>query len=257
MTPEQIILLLETSAKQYTSIEAKINVTGYITENEEEILHGVYEITTRWSHDKEYWNIYRTIYPTSNFPHTREEVITYAFTDQQTKKLTQEHGKTPRGLVRLGGKRKADQSFLTINMALWEYCDVLWKRIHDLHDIAVKYDRFHNLYELKVKVQNPIDAAYIFYLDPTKKFIPVKKEIIENESLVKHIKCSQFQNVNNVWIPYLYSCTEFRERRMQNYEVEEVSANIYIEERLFDFDFPPDTIIIDEIADIKQKFKMQ
>jgi hypothetical protein len=257
MTPEQIILFMETSARQYACIEAKINATGYITENEEEILHGVYEITTRWSKDKEYWNISRTIYPTTNFPQTREEIVTYAFTDQQTKKLTEEPNKTPRGLVRFGGKRDADQSFLTINLALWEYCDVLWKKIHDLHDIALKYDRFSNLYELKVRVRNPIDAAYIFYLDPTKKFAPVKKEITENESPVKHIKCSEFQNVNNVWIPYSYSCTDFREKRMQCYEVEEVSANIEIEDRLFDFDFPPGTIIIDEIADMKHKFKMQ
>ncbi len=141
-------------------------------------------------------------------------------------------------------------------MALWEYCDILWKKIHDLHDIALKYDRFSNLYELKVIIQKPIDAAYTFYLDPTKKFIPVKKEITENDTLIKHINCDQFQNVNNVWIPYSYSCTEFKERRKQYYEVEEASANIDIEDSLFDFDFPPDAIVIDEIADIKNKFKM-
>lgn len=256
MTPEQIILLMEASYKQYTSMEAKINATGYIWEEDEQIVHGVYEITTRWTQEKEYWKIYRTIYPTSNHPQTREEIVAYSFTDQQTRQLTQEPDRTPRGLVRFGGKRDVDQSFLTINMAIWEYCDILWNKPHDTRDMVLKYDKICNLYEFMVKMREPVDAVYTFYLDSTKKFIPVKKEIVEGQTLVKHIECSEFQNINNVWIPYKYSCTEHRDNRIEYYEVEQASVNLEIEDNLFDLDFPPETIVIDEIADIKHKFKM-
>ena len=256
MTPEQIILFIETSAKQYTTITAKIKMVGYIDEENEQIIHGVYQIITRWSLDKEYWNIDRTIYPTRNFPHTRENNVTFSFNEQYTKQLTEETDKTPRGLVRLGGKRDTDQSFLTINTALWEYCDILWKKFHDFRDITLKYNRISNLYELKVIIQGPIESVYTFYLDPTKKFIPVKKDIVENNTLIKHIECSQFKNINNVWIPYKYSCTNYREKSMECYEVEEASANIDIEDSLFDIEFPVNAIVIDEIADIKHKFEI-
>ncbi|MBN1973628.1 MAG: hypothetical protein JW787_08305 [Sedimentisphaerales bacterium] len=258
MTPEQLILLIETSAKQYTCMEAKINATGYVQEerSSQQIVQVVSEIHTRWSQDKEYWKISRTTYPTAEQPKTHEEVVTYAFTPQQTKKLTEEPGKTPRGLVRFGNMCDADKSFYTIHSAMWEHCDILWKKLHDQRDMTLKYDKIRNLYEFKVQTWGPGDLAYIFYVDPSRNFIPVKKDIFSQAGLLKHIECDQFQKNNNVWIPYRYSWTEPQQNWMECYEVEKVSANVPIEDRLFDFDFPAGTIIIDEMAYLKQKFKV-
>jgi hypothetical protein len=257
MTPEQLILLMEASAKQYTSMEATINASDYLQEKEtsEQIVQGVYEIVTRWSQDKEYWKISRTIYPTADRPNTHEEIVTYSFSPQQTKQLNEELGKIPRGLVRFGGKRDVDQSFYTIHLALWEYCDILWKKFHDQRDMSLKYDRLSNLYEFKVRMEDSSDSAFLFYVDPTKKFIPVKKDYFVQNTLWKHIECSQFQKINDVWIPYSYFCSDLKQSRVEYYEVEQVSVNVPIEDKLFDFDFPKGTVIIDEIANIKNKFR--
>ena len=259
MTPEQLILLMEASARQYTSMEAQINASSYIHEEDssEELIHGVYEILTRWSNDKEYWRIARTIYPTAEQPNTREEIVTYAFTQQQTKQLNEEPGKIPRGLVRFGGIRDVDRSFYTIHQALWEHCDILWKKLHDQRNISLKYNRISNLYEFKIILEDSADSIFIFYVDPTKKFIPVKKEYFSKNTFVKHLECQNFQNINNVWIPYSYFWKDIRQNLSEYYEVEEVSVNIPIEENLLDFDFPKETIIIDEIANLRHKFEIK
>ena len=256
MIPEQIILLMEASEKQYTSIEAKINASAYIQEGEfsEQVVHGVYEIITRWSQDKEYWKISRTIYPTADDPKTCEEVVTYSFTPEQTKQLNEEEGKIPRGLVRFGGVRDVDRSFYTINRVLWEDCDILWKKLHDQRDMTLKYDRINNLYEFRIVIDEHSGSAFTFYVDPTKKFIPVKKDIFVQNSLIKHLECTQFQIVNDVWIPYRYFCNDLQQKRSEYYEVEQVTANVPIDDKLFDFDFPKGTIIRDEIANMRRKF---
>ena len=256
MTPEQLILLMEASAKQYTSMEAKINASTYLQSKDtsEQTINGVYEIITRWSHDKEYWKISRTIYPTTDHPNTFEEVVTYSFTPDQTKQLNEEPGKIPRGLVRFGGKREVDQSFYTIHLVLWEHCDILWTKPHDQRNMSMKYDRIRNLYEFKVRTDDSSDSVFIFYLDPTKKFIPVKKDFFANDMLLKHLECSQFQRVNDIWIPFRYSCRDLKQNLIEFYDVEQVSANVLIDEKSFDFDFPESAIIRDEIANIKRKF---
>ena len=259
MTPEQLILLMEASAKQYTSMEAKINASAYIQEEEgssQQIVQGVFEIITRWSNDKEYWKISRTIYPTVDHPKTHEEVVTYSFTPQRTRQLTEEPGKTPRGLVRFGGIRDVDQFFYTIHQALWEHCDLLWKKLHDQRDMTLKYDRICNLYEFKVQTHNPLGSIYTFYADPTKKFIPVKKDYFAQNMLVKHLECSNLQKINDVWIPYSYFWTDRQQNRTEYYEVEQASANAPIDDALLDFDFPAGTIIRDEIANLKRKFEV-
>ena len=257
MTPEQLILLMEASAKQYTSIEARINATGYIQEDDEQIIQGVYEIITRWSQDKEYWKISQTIYPTTDQPKEHEETVTCSFSSQKTKQLNEELGKTPRGLVRFGSKRDTDQSFYTINLAIWEHCDFLWKKLHDQRDMSLKYDKISHLYEFKVQTGDSNDLIYMFYVDPAKKFIPVKKDFFAHDTHMKHVECSQFQKINDVWIPYSYFWKDPQQNRMEYYEVKQVSANIPIEDRLFDFDFPAGTIIIDEMAYLKHKFEIR
>lgn len=259
MTPEQIILLMEASAKQYFCMEAKINASDYFQEEGtcEQIVHGVYEIITRWSQDREYWKIAQTIYPTSKQSETHEETATYSFTPDRTKQLNEEPGKTPRGLVRFGGIRDVDLSFYTIHRALWEHCDILWKKMHDQRNMTLKYDKISNLYEFKVRVEDASDSIFIFYVDPTKKFIPVKKDIFSQNALLKHLECKQFQKINDVWIPFNYFWTDPPRNRIEYYEIEQVSANVPIDDYLFDFDFPKGTIIRDEIANMRQKFQAE
>ena len=143
MTPEQIILLMEASAKQYTSLEAKFKAKGYMRERQysDKTLLNVSDINTRWSGDKEYWKISKTTYALDDDTEIRDETITYSFTSKRTKKLTQEPGKTPRGLIRYGDMREAVRSFYTINLVLWENCDLLWKKMHDARDMSLRYDR--------------------------------------------------------------------------------------------------------------------
>ncbi len=257
MTPEQIILLMEASAKQYYSMEAKINASDYLQEEgtSEQVVHGVYEIITRWSQDKEYWKISRTVYPTASQPNMHEEVATYSFSPERTKQLNEEPDKIPRGLVRFGGMRDVDQTFYTIQRVLWEHCDILWKKMHDQRNMTLKYDKLSNLYEFKVVLEDTYDSVYMFYVDPTKKFVPVKKDIFAQNAHQKHLECTQFQKINDVWIPYAYIWKEPLQNRMECYEVEEVSVNIPIDDKLFDFDFPKGTIIRDEIANIRHKFE--
>jgi hypothetical protein len=257
MTPEQLILLMETSSRQYISMEAKINVTGYIQENDEQIIHGVYEIITRWSQDKEYWKISQTIYPTANNPKEYEEVVTYSFTPEKTKQLNEQPGKTPRGLIRFGGKRDTDQSFYTIHTVLWENCDFLWTKLHDQRDMSLKYDKMNHLYEFRIQTCDSDDSVYTFYVDPARKYIPVKKDYFARNAHLKHFECNQFQEVNDVWIPYNYFLKDLQQNQMECYEVEQVSANIPIDDRQFDFDFPIGTIIIDEMAYLKHKLNMK
>ena len=182
--------------------------------------------------------------------------MTYSFTPGQTKQLNEEPGKNPRGLVRFGGKRDVDQSFYTIHFAIWEHCDVLWKKLHDQRNMSLKYDRISNLYEFYVRIEDSSDSGFMFYVDPTKKFIPVKKDYYAQNALFKHLECSQFQKINDVWIPYSYFCSDLKHNRVEYYEVEQVSVNVPIDDRLFDFDFPKGTIVIDEIADMKHKFDL-
>ena len=123
--------------------------------------------------------------------------------------------------------------------------------------MTLKYDRISNLYEFKVQIKEPSDTTLTFYVDPTKKFIPVKKDLSAQNTLLKHFECNQFQKINDVWIPFRYSWTDLQQNCMECYEVEQVSVNVPIDDKLFDFDFPDGTIIRDEIADIKHKFDVK
>lgn len=256
LTSNQLIQLMKASAKQYMSMDTKMKATSYHNDEtaSQSNIQVVREITSRWTQHKKYWKIAETrprIDP-KNGTDIQKEITTYAIHPQWTKRLTEQSGTRPRGLVRPGGIRSEDQTFYTIYLAMWDHCEKLWSNDVEIHEVDLNYDETNNLYELQVQFSHK-GPIHKFYVDPTKNFVPIKREFFTNDGvLAKCLRCEQFRKINNdVWVPFKFSWMAPHVDWSVHYEVEKVSVNKPIEESLLDFAFPKGTVVIDEIANLR------
>ena len=250
LTVQQLIELMKASSNQYTSIDAKMKATSYqkTDANSQPTIQMVRQITSRWSNDRRYWQIEQTKFGNhaTNKPEEEKTVTTYAFRPQWTKRLAEEPGRIPRGNVRAGGVRNEDQTFYTIYWAMWDNCELLWGDTK-LHKVSFNYDKANNIYILEIQIVSDKGPIFKFYVDPTKDFIPSRREFFTNDgTLSRRFQCEEFRMINNLWIPYRYSWFDPMVNHEVVYEVQEVAVNQPIPSNLLDFEFPEGTIVSDD-----------
>jgi len=250
LTVQQLIELMKASSNQYTSIDAKMKATSYqkTDGNSQPKIQMVRQITSRWSKDRRYWQIEQTEFgnDATNKPEEEKTVTTYAVSSQWTKRLVEEAGRIPRGSVRAGGVRNEDQTFYTIYWAMWDNCELL-SGDTKLHKVSFNYDKANNIYILEIQIVSDKGPLFKFYVDPTKDFIPSRREFFTNDgTLARRFQCEEFRMINNLWIPYRYSWFDPMVNYEVVYEVQEVAVNEPIPDNLLDFEFPEGTIVHDD-----------
>lgn len=261
LTPEQLIQLMEASAKQYFSMDAKLKATFYQKDegNAQPAYHRISEITSRWTQDRKYWRISSTGYSGDKLmaPEIGKEIKTYSVHRKWTKYLTEVPDRVPRGVIRSGGADDTDQTFYTIYLALWDRCEEIWKDGVSLYDVNSNHDDANDLYILRVQVNSPEGSIFKLWIDPAKGFIPIRRDTYHGGTgkLLRRVECNQFEKINGVWIPRKFSWNSPYLGWSEQYTVEQVHVNTPIDEKLFDFAFPKGTIVRDEIAGLKYRIE--
>lgn len=268
LTPEQLVLLMKASREQYNSnsIDAKMEATSYQYDANDETetnLRMTREIVSRWTRKKSYSRIVRTTYP-DVIPHegyTPTIIETSGFTPKRFKRLIEvPDNRTPRGVIRAVSSLEEHRhfyNFYTIYGAMWDFFGWPWEKMN-LDKATVTRDEKNDLYIMKVQMgSSPKGRLIILYIDPSKNFIPVKKEFLTYDgTLLTTFECSDFRQPEiGLWIPYQYSVFAPRVHIRIIYEVLNVKVNEPIADDLFDFEFPIGTIVYDEILNLRYKIE--
>jgi len=253
LTFEQLADLTKASAGRYISIDSRMVATSYKNKTDEAAqgeIQMVREITHRSSAErgKSCWRIETTYYQSaeSGKPAERKTVTTYAVTPQYVKRLDETPNGIPRATIRPGGITDLDQDFLTVCLAMWYRCDLLWEK-RDLHKTSVDYDPASGTYILEAQFLSDRGPIWRFWLDPTKDFIATRREFLSKDgTLFNRFWCEDFRKVNGLWVPYRYSWFDPSAKYGVVYEVQEVTVNEPVSDELLDFEFPQGTIVRDE-----------
>ena len=253
ITPEQLVLLMKASSEQYNTITAKMKAMTYQYGDDNKVdpkLRMTRDIVSRWTRKKSFSRTVQTSYPDkiSHKDYTPTTIITYTITPKHSKRLTEaSDNRTPRGYV-TGMSLEKDQPFYTIYAAMWGFFGWPWDKMN-LDEATVTRDEKNNYYIMKVKMGSSTKGPWItLYIDPSKSFIPVKKEFLKHDGTVLlTYQCSDFRQVaNGLWIPYGYFWFGPKGNYGAVYEVEQVTVNKPIPDNLLDFAFPSGTIIHEE-----------
>jgi len=255
LTPEQLILLMRTSSERYVSFDAKIKSMVYEAtgKDSDPKLKLESEITSRWLRNKSYSKTVQTEYfDTTSEGRVLTRTDTYAITPTMTKQLVEmSDSSTPKGYIKSG---KGLDPFYPLYDAMWDIWGP-WEEIN-LEQTTLTRDAENNCYVMKIKMGDSIKGPFIkMYIDPSKGFIPFKKEIMKYDgTLITTHECSDFRQVKkDLWIPYQYFYNDPRTAFSYFYNVEEVTVNDPINEDMLDFAFPEGTIVHDQINNMEYK----
>lgn len=268
LTAKELIKLMKASSQRYVDITANITATAYkeIEGEPEPEVQRITKIITRRTKDRTFWKIDVTLYPSSWYPNINKqyrESKTFAFHPNYTKRLLEEPNRAPSGLIRSGGITHTglDRGFYSIYWVLWgDAMELLWwEKKPRLHETKLHYDKNDNIYILSVQIASEKGPIWEFYVDPDKNFIPIKTEWFRADgTLLKRVKCDEFQQVNHLWIPVKYCWSDpARSEYSEYYEVEKFTVNEPIDPNLLDFSFPAGTIVRDEIAGLKYRIEKE
>jgi len=265
LTPDQLVLLMKASREQYGTIDSKMKVTAYQfdVDNKTNPKHKMDRvIVSRCTRKKSFSRIVETSYPDiiPDKGGIQTTISTCALTPEGCKQLIEaSDNRTPRGYVKLGGSLEKDQgfyqSFFTIHAAMWDFFGWPWEKM-DLNEATISRDEKNNCYVMKVKMGSSQKGPFVtLYVDPSKDFIPVKKEFLKYDgTLLASFECSDFhQAEDRLWIPYRYSWIDPRVHYGEIYEVEKAIVNQPIPDNALDFAFPNGTIVDDERLNVKYK----
>jgi len=257
LSPEQLFLLMKASSEQYDTFEAKIKSTIYQKIDGKVKTTLTEDIISRWTREKRFSKTISTTHldETPTGPdYTPIIRTTCAITGHWRKRLIQaEDNRTPRGYVESGMFLKDPQECYTIYDAMWDLFAAPWDRI-DIVKATATFNKDENNYVLNFKIRDvPKSHLFRLYIDPSRGFIPVKREYVKDDGTVMaKAECSDLrQTKGGLWIPYKYSWIAPRSKITNSSEVEEVKVNEPIADNLLDFAFPKGTIVHDEMRGLK------
>ena len=255
LTPEQLILLMRASSERYISFDAKIKGTAYEGTGKDgnPKLKLKSEIISRWLRNKSYSKTVQTEYfDTTSEGHVLTRTDTCAITPTWTKQsIETSDSSIPKGYIKSG---KGLDPFYPLYEAMWDIWGP-WEEIN-LEQTTLTRDEDKNCYVMKIKMGDSLKGPFIkMYIDPSKGFIPFKKEIMKYDgTLITTHECSDFRQVKeDIWIPYQYFYNDPCMAFSYFYNVEEVTVNDPINEDLLDFAFPEGTIVHDQINNLEYK----
>ncbi len=113
-----------------------------------------------------------------------------------------------------------------------------WDRI-DTEESQVTWDKENNLFVVNLMMGNSNHGCLVnLYVDPSKGFIPVKKNLLKLDGTLFRIdENKDFRKADaGLWFPYKYSWYDPRMKFKAEFTMLELSVNKPIKEELFDFD---------------------
>ncbi len=252
LTPEQLICLMKASKERYISIEAKMQATRYqyADDNSIAVIQSNDDIISRWRKDKHYSRTIRTEYTVENSP--VKDVYVNLVTKKESKEYRLQHNGLRLGNISL--TTEGDLPFVTIHLAMWSSNNII--ESINLSTATVYWDKEKNLYILKSTYASKTEPPSIrLFFDPSKDFIPVRREYMQFDGTVFHIEeCSDFEKTpDGLWVPYRYSWYTPHVRYGGVYTVETMTVNEPIAEDKFNFEFPPGTKIYDEFLKVHRR----
>lgn len=255
LTPEQLVLLMKASRERYNTFDEKIKVANYQETDNKTKATLTLDIISRWTKNKQFSRIIRTEYLLDETPHegyTPTIIKTYIIAKESSKRLIEApDNRSPRGYVAPGMslELEQDQGFYGTYGAMWNLFSAPWEKMN-LNESTSSFDNTSKCYILNVPMgAYPKAPLFILYIDPSKDYIPVKKEYVKkyDGTVIAILECSDFrQTESGLWIPYRYSWSDPRKSLKIVYKVEQVKVNETIADSLFDFTFPAGTIVYDE-----------
>lgn len=262
LTPEQLVLLMKASCEQYDTctFDTKMKSTSYRYSADNKTspkLDVIMDTISRWTKKKRFGRIVRTSYADTN-PQGYTTISTYALAPKRTKKLLEvSDNRTPRGHIEPRGMSFLDNEivFCTVHEAMWALSAWPWEA-WNLDETTITRDEKNNYYIMKVKMTTlPKGPLITLYIDPSKGFIPVKREFRKYDGTLASIfECSDFRQVENgLWIPYRYSLVDPRTNYETVCEVQEMLVNQPIPDNLLDFEFPNGTVVYDNISNVRYR----
>jgi hypothetical protein len=252
LTPEQLISLMKASCEQYNTISAKIKGTVYeqVADNVEPKIRIASETISRWTRARRFNKNVDTQYPdvVPGRDWSPTIIRTYVITPQWSKRLHEvPDNRSPRGIIMAGTALEQEDTAYTVYTAMWDLCGWPWDKIN-LETATIVHDQKNNLYIMKVKLGSSQKGPWdILYVDPSKGYIPVKKEFLKHDgTLMTRYECSDLRLVNGLWVPYRYSWFNPGVNYGGVFEVQELTINEPIPVNLLDFEFPEGTIVDDQ-----------
>jgi len=256
LTAEQLISLMEASRGQYNTIASKIKAKAYQRNKDSEPnLVFTMESIIRWSPEKSFSKTTTFNYSDANQREgSLENIRSYSIKPTSTKVLFEfANGRTPQGRIEPVSDEEP-QPVYGIYQAMWSASggwNCSWENERVIEP-SVTYDNEKKLYIMKFKTTSKEGGPWvIMYIDPSKNFMPIKKEIFlksadDVNNLIIRFESSDFNQVKDgLWIPYKYSWHDPRVNFSTDFFVEEASVNEPIADTLFDFEFPEGAIVTD------------
>jgi len=254
LAPDQIALLMRASSERYTSFDAKIKVTGYRYDREMagRQMIGVEEITWRWTRQGDKLFCRRDWNPIGDDPNLMKRgIYTTALTAKWIKKLAEFPGSNSpaRGeiLVEKVPRTAKVGEFLDPYEAMWSIFGWSWDKV-DFHSVSLEEDGSYYVLNCYLASKGPKGAKVTLYIDPSKGFIPAKREICKSDGTVMIREwCDKFiQTTGGLYVPWRYHSFYAPYNEESVFEIQAIAVNEPIADDLFDFDFPGGTIVRDE-----------
>lgn len=254
LTPDQLALLMKASRERYRSFDAKIKATDYRYDDEmtSRQLIGVEQITWRWSKERNKSFLRRAWNPTiADARLMKKGIRTSALTPQWTKKLTEypDSNRPPRGqiLVRKTPRTRKVSEFLDPYEALWSIFGWSWDKV-DFSSVSREKNTNYYVLNCYLASKGPKGAKVTLYIDPSKNFVPVKREICKSDgTVVIKERCELLtQAADGLYVPSLYYSFWANYNEEYVFEVQNVVVNETIPDNLLDFEFPEGTIVRDD-----------
>ncbi|MBW8039626.1 MAG: outer membrane lipoprotein-sorting protein [Planctomycetes bacterium] len=258
LTFEQLVLLMDASAERYKTMDIEMVAEGwqYDIDNKTKLkLKIKEEVLWRWAKSKSFCRVIRTDYVNSIDQPEFVTIETNVVSPKLCKRLKGAlDGRIPRGYIYPGKYSDALSERRSMYRLMWN----TWDSRDSTGETAVNYDEKNNYYIAIAKFSSREKSGKVkLYIDPSKDFIPVKKEYILHDGrvLMRYELDDFHQTKSGLWIPYrIFDILPLRHYR-GIIKVLNVKVNEPIADDLFDFEFPVGTIVYDEILNLRYKIE--
>ncbi len=251
LTKEQLIRLMEASKGRYVSIAAFIIYRDYSLSENLTKLEQVTEQTCLEEKTSDY--LYLEV-NTSLFSGRKmdEKTLYYLSPDYEKKVVI-----TPDSQIgMLSPSSRPLEPFYNLHRALWGLVAYPWEELWEqMGKATLSFDKDKHVYVYEYPIHNEQNSPWLrIFVAPDKEFVPVMLEVLfADKRLYLRQENQNFTKVNGLWVPLLYTFTEFKRLIMSEYTVEHVEVNGPLDSQARDFKFPEGLWVEDRIRGVEYR----
>jgi hypothetical protein len=251
LTKESLIRLMEASKARYETITATITYRDYQLKEDLTKAELVTEETcvSRETRDTVFFDVNTRLY---NGRKMDRKILYFLGPDYEKRLIFLPEEQT----ATLSPSSRAVKPFYNLYAAIWGLASYRWEGLWEQSPKATLFfdaDKCVYVYEYPIHSEQNSPWLRIF-LSPDKEYVPVLIEVLfADKSLYLRQENLNWHKHNGLWIPMLYTFTEFKRLVMAEYTVEQVEVNSRFDNREIDFDFPEGVWVEDRIRGIEYR----